>query len=119
METRAPIIIDTIGAMPMRTFTQLSECYESDEINALDARLIAASQMLTPFSSLAHALTTHHHSPYPIAWSFTPDGHAYINNAIVDCAAFIKSFPGSITSYCIGKQHLEDVSTILSRFLNG
>ena len=107
------------GSITMRTFTQLAQCYESPSINALDARLIASSQMLSPYHSLDHALITHHNSPYPTAWSFTPDGHAYISNAIIDCTAFIKSFPGSITSYCIGKQHLEHAATILSRFTNG
>jgi len=74
--------------------------------------------MLTPFHSLAHARITHHNSPYPTAWNVTPDGRAYTHNAILDCIAFIETFPGSIATYCTGKPHLADAITILSRFIN-
>ena len=103
----------------MRTFLQLAKCYESDAINSLDARLIASSQMLTPFISLEHARRTCLNTPYPTAWNVTPDSKIYTNNAIIDCIAFIKSFPGSITSYCIGKPHLDDAIATLSRVIDG
>jgi len=102
----------------MRTFQQLSECYESSSINALDARLIASSQILSPYTSLDHATRTFHNSPYPSGWNFTPDGNAYVNNATLDCIAFIKAFPGSITAYCANKPHLDDAIAILKRFAN-
>ena len=102
----------------MRTFQQLAQCYESPTINALDARLIASSQILSPYASLNHATRTFYNSPYPGAWNATPDGHIYTNNATPDCIAFIKTFPGSIASYCFGKSHLASAYTILSRFTN-
>ena len=100
----------------MRTFNLLASLYETPTINALDAHLIASSILLSPYVSFDHALSTLYNSPYPTAWLCTTDGHVFMHNAISDCIAYLRSFPGSIAAYCSTRPHLDNAYAILKRF---